>query len=142
MLNGLTYLFIYWRIVLNWWKYFQSCWKYSRNCPSQEDYCLMPFTINDDHKVAFITIFIITFHYNITSSLKQVVLEKTFWNRLGILIWIFLHQVLDYHHVSMKAYNWISHFTLLLFGICWLLWPIYAIVRTNSLLLVCLCWLF
>ena len=25
-------------------------------------------------------------------------------NRLGILIWIFLHQVLDYHDVSMKAY--------------------------------------
>ena len=25
-------------------------------------------------------------------------------NRLGIQIWIFLHQVLDYHDVSMKAY--------------------------------------
>ena len=32
-------------------------------------------------------------------------------NRLGILICIFLHQVLDYHDVSMKAYNRISHST-------------------------------
>ena len=66
-------------------------------------------------------------------------------NRLGILICIYLHQVLDHHDVSIISiieFHIVHDFTLLLFSICWLLQPIYAIVCTNSLLLFCLCWLF
>ena len=72
--------------------------------------------------------FHIEFHYNLTSSLMQVVLDKTFWNCLGILIWIFLHQVLDYQDVSMKAYNWISHCTWFYIAALWFMLAVVAYI--------------
>ena len=83
------------------------------------------------HKLNSITIPTLTLHQVLD---KQSL--KPMKNHLGILIWIFLHQVLDYQDVH------VHDFTLLLLCICWLFQPIFTVVHTNSMLLVYLCWLF
>ena len=47
---------------------------------------------------------------------------------LGILIWIFLHQVLDYHDVSMRAYNRISHCTWFYIAAIWYMLDVVAYI--------------
>ena len=61
-----------------------------------------------------------------TSSPWQDILK--YESCLGILIWIFLHQVLVYHDVSMRAYNRISHCTWFYIAAIWYMLDVVAYI--------------